>query len=266
VLQGSGPGTFQLLWERLAPIYSYVVNAHSLYIETFAEVGAVGLALLVGFFLLLLGAAVRAVMRSEHEARARAAGAAAALLAFMVSASFDWVWQLPVLPVAFLLLAAAVLAPGPRPVWVRTAAALPDDTGGGARRRRVPVRVGLVVTAVACLVAIGVPLAEVSAVRQSQAAVAAGDTTLALADARSAVRLEPGAGSAQLQVALVLELKHDFPAALAAARKATRDEPQDSSEWLVLSRLEAEAGHVKASIAAYDRARSLDPRSPLFQT
>jgi cytochrome c-type biogenesis protein CcmH/NrfG len=64
----------------------------------------------------------------------------------------------------------------------------------------------------------------------------------------------------------VLELKHDFPAALAAARKATRDEPQDSSEWLVLSRLEAEAGHVKASIAAYDRARSLDPRSPLFQT
>jgi hypothetical protein len=79
VLQGAGPGTFQLLWEPRAPFYSYVVNAHSLYVETFAEVGAaVRLALLVGFLLLLLGAAVRAVMRSEHEARARAAGGAAA--------------------------------------------------------------------------------------------------------------------------------------------------------------------------------------------
>jgi cytochrome c-type biogenesis protein CcmH/NrfG len=63
----------------------------------------------------------------------------------------------------------------------------------------------------------------------------------------------------------VLELQHNYPAALVAARRATANEPQDWTGWLVLSRAEAESGHVKASVAAYRRARSLNPRSPLFQ-
>jgi Tfp pilus assembly protein PilF len=121
------------------------------------------------------------------------------------------------------------------------------------------------VTALACLTAIGIPLAAASAVSRSQAAVATGNTSSALADARSAARLEPGAASAQLQIALGLELQHNYPAALTAARSAMRDEPQNWSDWLVLSRIEAESGHAQASVAAYRRARSLNPRSALFQ-
>ena len=253
LLRGSGPGTFQLVWLPRATLSGgYVTNAHSLYVETFTEVGLMGLALLVGFLLLVLIAAVRAVAGARYEARTRAAGTTAALLAFMVSALVEWVWQLPVLPAIFLLLAAAVLAPAKR-------------TAAASRRGRLLLRTGLVAAALGCLAAIGIPLATVSAVRQSQAAVDAGDVSLALADARSAVRLQPGASSAQLQVALVLELQHDFPAALTAARTATRDEPQNWSDWLVLSRLDAETGHVHASIADYRRARALNPRSPLFQ-
>ena len=86
LLGGSGPGTFQLLWLPRAQYESYVQNAHSLYFETLAEVGVVGLCLLVGFFALALGAAVRLVVRSRYEERARAAGLAAALVAFLVSA------------------------------------------------------------------------------------------------------------------------------------------------------------------------------------
>jgi O-antigen ligase len=263
LLTGSGPGTFQLVWLPRATIPGYVVNAHSLYVETLAEVGVVGLALLVAFFVLILGAALRLVMRSEYEARARAAGAAAALLAFVVSAVADWVWQLPVLPTAFLLLAAAVLAPASRRTSVRAAA--PADTASVTGRRRTVVRLGLVATALACLIAIGVPLAATSAVSKSQAAARTGKTSSALADARSGVRLEPGAAAPQLQLALVLELQHNYSAALAAAHQATRDESQNWSDWLVLSRIEAESGHVTASVVAYRRARSLNPRSPLFQ-
>jgi hypothetical protein len=252
------------VWLPRATVPGYVVNAHSLYVETLAEVGVVGLALLVAFFVLILGAALRLVMRSEYEARARAAGAAAALLAFVVSAVADWVWQLPVLPAAFLLLAAAVLAPAPRRTSVR-AAAPPADTASGTGRRRTVVRLGLVATALACLIAIGVPLAATSAVSKSQAAARMGRTSSALADARSGVRLEPGAAAPQLQLALVLELQHNYSAALAAAHHATRDESQNWSDWLVLSRIEAESGHVTASVVAYRRARSLNPRSPLFQ-
>lgn len=248
---GWGPGTFQLVWLPRAPYASYVENAHSLYIETLSETGVVGLALLLGFFALVLGAAGMAVVRSRHEARARAAGAAAALVAFMVSAAFDWIWQVAVLPVAFMVLAAAVLAPG-----VRRAAL--------GRLPRAGWRAGAAVAAIACLAAIAVPLATTSAVRASQAAASRGNAALALRDAEQAARVEPGAASAQIQLALVQELQGRIAAARAAALRATRDEPANWSNWLVLSRIDAEAGMPNASLGAFVRARSLNPRSSLF--
>lgn len=258
---GSGPGTFQLLWLPRATVPGYVTNAHSLYVETLAETGVIGLLLLGGFLLLALGVAVRTVVRSTYEERAHAAGAAAGMLAFMVFAIADWVWQLPVLPVAFLLLAAAVLAPASKRAVLSRGE---SEARTRPRSPRLALRAGLVAIAAAALVAVAVPLATVNGVRQSQAAVGAGNTTQALRDALSAARVEPGAATPQLQIALVRELQHDYPAALVAARNATRDEPQNWSGWLVLSRLEGESGHVNASVAAYRRARSLNPRSPLF--
>lgn len=262
---GSGPGTFQLLWLPRATVSGYVTNAHSLYVETLAEVGIVGLLLLVGFLLVALAAPIGELTRTAYEARTETAATAAALIAFMVSAGVDWVWQLPVLPAAFLLLAAAGLAPRRLEAPVRSQAAVDAlSAQRSASGRGRLMRSGLIVTALASLVAIAVPLGTASAVRQSQAAVGGGETRLALSDARSAARLEPGAASPQIQEALVLELEHDYPAALQAARKATRDEPQNWSGWLTLSRLEAESGQVRAAISAYRRARSLNPLSPLF--
>lgn len=255
LLDGEGAGTFQLVWLPRAPYGSYVQNAHSLYLETLSDVGVVGLGLLAGFFLLVVGAAVRLVTCSRYEARARAAGVAAGLIAFLVSAASDWIWQVPALPVAFLLLAAAVLAPGSKAAAVGAA-----DRWKG----RIAIRVGAVALAAGCLVAIAVPLAATSAVRQSQAAASSGNAALALADARTAVRVEPDAASAQLQLALALELQGDVRAALLAAQRATSDEPANWSTWLVVSRLDAEAGHPAASLVAYRHARSLNPRSPLF--
>jgi hypothetical protein len=256
LLGGSGPGTFQLLWLPRAPYFSYVQNAHSLYVESLAEVGVVGLGLLVAFLALVVAAAVTLVVRSRDEARVRAAGLAAALVAFSVVAGSDWIWQVPALPAAFLLLAAAVLAP--RRVSAHTA----PITGAACRWA---VRLCGVAVSLVCLVAIAVPLATASAVRRSQAAASSGDRSAALTDARTAVRLEPGAASPQVQLALVLELQGDVRDALIAAQRATSDEPVNWSTWLVRSRLEAEAGHPRASVAAYRHARSLNPRSPLFE-
>jgi O-antigen ligase len=253
VLGGSGPGTFQLLWLPRETVGGYVVNAHSLYVETLATVGVIGLALLVGFFVLVIWSAFRLATRTRYEARSRAAAVAAACVAFAIAAAFDWIWQVPVLPVAFLLLAAGVLTPTKR------------ASSSPPRRLALTVRAGIVIVAVACIVVIGVPLAATSAVRQSQDAANAGNTSAALADAREAIRLEPGAASPEIQAALVLELRHDITGAAAAARQATLDEPANWQTWLVYSRLEAEAGHPTASVTAYVRARSLNPRSPLFR-
>jgi tetratricopeptide (TPR) repeat protein len=168
--------------------------------------------------------------------------------------------------VALLLLGAAVLAPttglhapGRRLPAEPPARPRPD-------RRLWGLRAGIVVAAAACLVAIGVPLAETNALRQSQAAASAHHDASALAAAQSALRIEPGAASAELQAALVLEQQHRIADALLDARAATADEPANWQNWLVRSRLEAEAGHPRLAVAAFRRARTLNPQSSIFQS
>lgn len=255
-LDGGGAGTFQLIWLPRATIAGSVQNAHSLYVETLAELGIIGLALLAGFLVLVATMGVRSVVQASDTVRAGgstrvyAAGVAAAMVTFCVSAASDWIWQVPVLPAAFLLLSAAVLAPHGR-----------SRPAGGPRW---PSRTAAVAVAVVCLVAIAYPLAVTSAVRRSQTAASAGNSSEALSEARTAVRLESGSASAQLQLAVVLEDRHELSAALAAATHATRDEPSNWSAWLVRSRLEAENENVTAAVATYRRARSLNPLSSLF--
>ncbi len=65
-------------------------------------------------------------------------------------------------------------------------------------------------------------------------------------------------------ISLRYELRREVPSAIAAARQATVDEPDNWSTWTVLSRLEAERGHARAAIAHFRRARALNPASPPF--
>jgi hypothetical protein len=251
-LTGWGPGTYALLWPPRAPFYSPVQNAHSLYLETLAEQGAIGLALLAAFLAGLVFAAWRAALRDRRLAGAHGAAVCAGLCAFLVSAAFDWVWQVPALPVAALMLGAGALASG-----------RVGQLGG--RRGRAGARLALCALAVCSLVAIALPLAETTAIRGSQSEAAAGNRAQALGDAFTAARLEPYAAGPQLQLALVLETQNRVGSALAHARRAVADEPLNWASWLVLSRLEAEDGQPARSLAAFERARALNPRSPLFR-
>jgi hypothetical protein len=254
-LSGFGVGTFQLVWLPRAPLYNYIVNAHSLYVETVTEVGLIGLMLLVAFFVTVLVVVIRAIARVEPTTRCFAAAAAAGCVAFMFSAGFDWIWQVPVVPVAFLLLVAAVITP--------VAASVP---GSRRARTRLATRAGAVVLSAACLGLIGTPLAMTAAVRRSQADVNAGHPTAALAAARTAINIEPGAATPEMQAALVLELQGRFSDAVIYARQATTNEPQNWDAWLVRSRLEAESGHPGLALYAFDRAHSLNRESPLFRS
>ena len=105
-----------------------------------------------------LAAAVVRVVHSRSPERTLAAAVAAATLAFLASAASDWVWQEPVLPAAWLLLAAAVLAPAP---LLHRAGRRPPATAGTNTRPRTwrvwAPRAAIVLAALGCLVAIGVP-------------------------------------------------------------------------------------------------------------
>jgi hypothetical protein len=264
---GWGPGTYAFLWSSRAPFHSPAQNAHSLYLETFAEEGIPGLVLLAAFLAAILAGAVRAAIQARHAAQTQAAAAAAACVAFLVSAAVDWVWQLPVLPFAFLLLGAAALTR----VAPRRSVRLEVDGGPPARAESgIPGlsllrRAGLAVLALGCLFVIAWPLAATTGVRASQAAAGSGATVTALRDAEAAARLEPGGASPQLQVALVLETQSRFGVAISYARRATANEPMNWQNWAVLSRLQAESGHPLLALQAFKRARSLNPHSPLFR-
>ena len=109
-LTGTGSGTFEYWWNRDGDIRASVIDAHSLYLQTLGELGIVGLALLATFLAAILLGGARATMRAGRRGRPQLAAALAGCAAFCLVASFDWVWQIPVLPVAMLLLAATLVS------------------------------------------------------------------------------------------------------------------------------------------------------------
>ena len=105
-LLGSGAGTFGRYWLESAHYLQYggALDAHSLYLETLAELGPLGLLLLLAFLLYPLRFAV--ACRSV----AGVPAAAGAAVAFLVHAGVDWDWELPAVVVAGLCCLAALVA------------------------------------------------------------------------------------------------------------------------------------------------------------
>ncbi len=105
-LAGDGSGSFRVVWRQQRKIADPSLDAHSLYFETGAELGVLGL-LALGLFIAGVLWAGRNVLR---ERRVEAAGALAALGAIAVHAGLDWDWEMPALALVGLLLAGAVVA------------------------------------------------------------------------------------------------------------------------------------------------------------
>jgi len=265
-LTGTGPGTFEFVWAREHPNDgpSFVRDAHSLWAESLGEMGLVGFLLIVGFFLLALGAgAVRALRATDREHRAALAAATGGLLGFVAIASVEWAWEMTVLGATALALAAACVAGrADGPLRVTRRGVTPDDPT--VPRASVVQRVGVVLLALAAVAVVAVPTAGTADVRDSQAAVRSGDLPAAFADARSATRAQPYSASAILQEALVLERAGELERALVVATSATREEPVNWRTWFIRSRLEARTGDADAAIVSFRRARRLNPTSPVF--
>lgn len=249
-LTGTGSGSFEAWWaQNRRSEGGFVRDAHSLYLQTLGELGIVGLALLAAFLGWVLVEGGRRYLRAGRQRRTQLAAVLAGSAAFCLGAAYDWLWQLAVIPIAFLLLASVLVSAGERP-----------------RRSPAPLaaRLAGVALALVAMVAIAIPLSGASALQKSQAEARAGNLAAALREAADARRAEPFATAPRLQQALVLEALGRLPAAEAAARSAVGREPQEWRAWTILSRLQARQGHARAALASYRRARTLNPQSPLF--
>ena len=105
-IQGAGSGGFAVDWLKLEDRADAAVDAHSLYLETAAELGFVGLLFLLAF---MGGVAAAGVKLYRLDPRA-AAGPAAALAAWALHAGLDWDWEMPAVTLPALILAAALVA------------------------------------------------------------------------------------------------------------------------------------------------------------
>ncbi len=107
ILAGKGAGTFVLLWAQDRPIDFTVIDAHSLYLETLAELGLVGLLLVLAAVGTLLVGTAR---RCRGPDRALYAGIIAVIAAWGVHAGIDWDWELPTVTIIPFALGGAALA------------------------------------------------------------------------------------------------------------------------------------------------------------
>jgi hypothetical protein len=247
-LKGNGGGTFVLYWQRHATVGGAIVDAHNLYVQTLAETGLVGGALLAALLVLSVGGGVLRTVRTAGTERLLTAAATTAAVLFWLESIVDWVWQIAVLPACLFFLLAAVVGPRdpePRPL-------------------RLPARAVVVLAAIAAFLPMAYGLSTLVKVRASQQASSQGRLGDALADARAAQAVPGTSATAVLQEALVLERGNALKPALAAAVRATETEPANWTTWLTRSRLEARLGDDAAALAHLRRARSLNPRSPIW--
>jgi O-antigen ligase len=232
-LGGVGAGGFQRSWLRLRPAPLPVLDAHSLYLETLAELGPLGLALLVAALALPVVAGVRA--RGDPLAAAAVGGYAV----FVVHAAQDWDWELPAVTLAGLVCCCGLL--------------LLAERGRPSLGRRERVA-GTAAAAALGLVALAA-LAGNESVAGARSALDRDDSAAAARDARWAERLLPWSSvGARLRGETYLS-EGDVDRARRSFEQATRTDGRDWEAWAdlaLVTRGEAR-GHALA------RARELNP-------
>jgi O-antigen ligase len=235
-LLGEGAGGFERRWMQERRGANNARDAHNLYLETLAELGPVGLALL----LVALGTPLLAIRQAR--ATALASAAAAAFAAFLAHAAVDWDWELPVLVLTAMSCGIGLLA----------------STRSGTKVRLTAMRRGLVIAPLVLVIAVAL-VAHVGnrAVADAAAALERGDTADAESAARHARTWAPWSHEPwELLGEAQLAQRHDA-AARASLGQAIRRAPEEWRLWFDL----AIVSRGPQRTAAITRARELNPLS-----
>lgn len=234
-LVGSGAGTFERMWLQHRDVNLGVLDAHNLYLETLAELGPLGLALLTVVCAMPLVAAWRA------RGQPFAPTTAGAYAAYLSHAAVDWDWEMPAVTVPALLLAGVLLIVGtgevrPLPRTARIAALS-------------------LVAAVATIAFVG--LMGNSALTAAVVQLERGSPRSAEQEAERASRwslwsAEPARLTAEAAVA-----SGDLQTARTAALSALRRDPGNVRLWRLLAEISPDE-----RARAYRRITALDPKGP----
>jgi O-Antigen ligase len=256
---GYGAGTYEFSWEEHRSINAPVHDAHSLYLEPFAEMGIVGGLLVLALVGTLLWCGFAAWRAAPDPERERYAVLFAAMLAFAIGAAFDWFWEIAGLGAIFFLAAGVVVS-------VRCAQLASNPTRQATREegsRRYGLAIaGLGVAWIAAIALVG-PLLVEREIKASQRAAANGEIGSAVDHADTARSIEPWAASPYVQLGLLAgELQADYPTAIARFTQAIHREDRNWQLYYLRSQVEAQAGDDDDARADLERARRLNPQAP----
>jgi hypothetical protein len=238
-LLGTGAGTYEQYWFRFRPAAFTIRDVHNLYLETLAELGVVGLALLLAWLALPL----LAVFRARRNAPL-AAAAFGVCVAYCAHAAADWDWELAAVTLVPLLCAVGL---------VRAAANERSASSSATLARAARIAGAAAVVAVGSFVVIS--LLGNSALSASTTALQSGNVGEAESQARSAMTWVPWSaepwrrlGEAQYRAGRLTAARRSFA-------KAVAKEPKDWTLWLEL----ALSSRGAAKRAALIHAAQLNP-------
>ena len=225
-LLGAGAGTYARTWLRERPVPQPVTDAHSLYLETLAELGPLGLALLLAAL-----AAPFAGIRGPW-----AAVVFGPYVAFLAHAAQDWDWELPAVTTAGIVCGASAIAGPAGPRLPRLAAVLP---------------------AALCVLA-AVAFAGNNALERSISAMDRLEWREARREARRARTLQPWSPEPWRVLGEVDLAEGSLPASRHYFRRGIRKDADEFELWIGLGL----ASEGRARQTAFERAYRLNPLSP----
>ena len=231
---GQGSGTFEYLWYERRPNLLVVRDGHSLYMETFAELGLVGLALLVCALLALAVGGVRA------RRQPLVAAGVGTLAAWAAASAFDWHWEMVGVTLTALLAGGAGLVASER---------------GAPRRLGVRARGTLVAAGVLLSVFATWSLVGNQALFAARDALGRKDWSSARDHGRRARALLFWSYEPDVVLGDAAAGSGDREGALHAYRDAVAADPNNWVTWLRL----AQVARGSERAAAYDRVRSTEP-------
>jgi O-antigen ligase len=253
-LQGIGAGTYEFAWEEKRSIELPVHDAHSLYLEAFAELGIVGGLLVLVMVGSMLWAGFGAWRNSSYPERERYAALFAAMFAFAIGAAFDWFWELAAIGAVFFLAGGVVVAARCAQLGQARAAA-----NGKTERRRYGLAIaGLAIAWIAAIALVG-PLLVDREIDASRNDAAAGDVGGAIDHAKRARSIEPWAASPYVQLGLLAELNGEYETAAIEFSHAINREDHNWQWYYLRSKVEHEGGDNAAALVDLRKARELNP-------
>jgi hypothetical protein len=245
LLGGVGAGGFATAQGLYSSSQRVSQHAHSYGIETFADLGLIGVALSLALLVAWALASARAIAWRRRippvlaPERAGMHTLLAVVVIYGLQSSLDWTWFIPGTTVVALVCAGWLAGRGP----------LEQEAAARGSVRSLPSGVATAAgTAAAALVllccwAMLGPLRSADADNAALSALAQNNTAGALSDARTAANSNPLSYEPLWTMAAVYAKLGDRGAALTEYRKAVSVQPSNAQTWLALGEYELTAAH-----------------------